>query len=369
MRAESHHAVVALPDTARRRVVEAFRSGSDTPGDARSLLEELISAEAPLLDRDSVVRCSEELVGELLGLGALEGLMAQEGTTDVLVDGPGEVWVEREGRLGPSGVHLGRSEVDALVERLVAPMGLRADRSHPVVDARRPDGTRVAVVMPPVAPAGPIIALRRHARRSHPLEDYADTHGVALLRAAVRQRRNVLVYGPTGAGKTSLLSSLCGCVDARERVVVVEDTAELCFEGPPTARLEARATTVEGDTGTGMATLVRAALRLRPDRIVVGEVRGAEAAEMIWALSTGHRGSMATVHAGDPLEALDRVEVMVVAGQGGAVPLRAVRKQVHSALDVLVGMARDRAGRRRVVRIDGCGRGGLSRLDGPGGEE
>ncbi|MEZ5237740.1 MAG: ATPase, T2SS/T4P/T4SS family [Microthrixaceae bacterium] len=344
-----------LPEVLRRRVAERFRSDHGSSGPPETVLRGLIAAESPLLEGPALQRATEGMLAELVGLGPLEDLLSDPAVTDVLVDGPGEVWVDRSTGLRRSGVRIGPAEIHTIVERLVAPLGLRADRSHPVVDARRADGTRVAIVMPPVAPDGPLVALRRHPRRHFALEDFGDAATARLLRSVVQRRLNLVVYGPTGAGKTSLLAALCSEVPADQRVVVVEDTAELSFSGPVLARLEARPPNAEGGDGTDMGRLVRTALRLRPDRIVVGEVRGAEAADMLWALGTGHRGSMSTVHAGTADEALERLELMTVLAGGDSVPLAAVRGQVASAIDVLVGTGRGSDGTRSVTAIHGCG--------------
>lgn len=337
------------------RVTERFRAGTGPLGDPVDRLEELIAAEAPLLAPEAVAALARDLADELVGLGALERLLADDTVTDVLVDGPGAVLVERRGRLEATGIELDAQQVQRVVERLVMPLGLRADRSHPLVDARREDGTRVAVVMPPVAPAGPLVALRRHSGEAFCLDRFGEPGATRLLLEVLRERLNIVVYGATGAGKTSLLTSLCSRLPREERLVLVEDTAELRPAGPNVVRLEARAGTVEGIARTDMRALVRAALRLRPDRIVVGEVRGAEAADMVWALSTGHRGSMSTLHADGPADALARLEVMVVMGLGDGVPLSAASAQVRNAVDVLIGVERAPLGARRVRRVDTCG--------------
>lgn len=344
-----------LGERACGRVAEQFRAGTGPLGDPVGRLCELIGVEAPLLDPDTTSALARALADDLVGLGALEGLLGDDTVTDVLVDGPGTVLVERNGRLEATGIELGSEQVHTVVQRLVTPLGLRADRSHPLVDARRADGTRVAVVMPPVAPGGPLVALRRHSHEAFCLDRFGEPVAIELLLESLRERHNIVVYGATGAGKTSLITSLCSRLPGDERIVLVEDTAELRAVGPNLVRLEARAGTVEGVGRTDMRALVRAALRLRPDRIVVGEVRGAEAADMVWALSTGHRGSMSTLHADGPTDALARLEVMVVMGLGDSVPLAAARAQVRSAVDVLVGVERAPRGGRRVVRVDSCG--------------
>lgn len=349
----------------RERIAERFRAGHGPLGDPQERLIELVAQEAPLLESTVRASVATEMLEELLGLGSLERLLSEEAVTDVFIDGPGTVWVERGGELERTSMSLEASEIHTVVQRLVTPLGLRADRSHPIVDARRADGTRVAVVMPPVAPDGPLVALRKHRQQAFPLEDFATPAVVTVVESALEQRRNLVVYGATGAGKTTFLNSLCSRIAPHERVVLVEDTAELRPVGPAVVRLEARAGTLEGAGRTDMRALVRAALRLRPDRIVVGEVRGSEAADMVWALSTGHRGSMSTLHAGDPLDALARLEVMVMMGLGDSVPLEAARAQVVSAVDVLIGMEREARGARRVRRVDGWVDGRLQRLHEP----
>lgn len=343
-----------LDEESRARISEQFRSGVGPLTDPLARLRELVGSEAPLLESETAAALAGELMDELMGLGVLERLLLDDAVTDIFVDGPGIVRVERNGRLELTGTTLTRDEIRTVVQRLVTPLGLRADRSHPIVDARRTDGTRVAVVMPPLAPGGPLVALRRHSSRGFGLEQFGEPAAVEVLRSTIERRRNLVVYGATGAGKTALVSSLCSCLPSDERIVLVEDTSELRPHGPVVVRLEARAGTVEGVGRTDLRALVRAALRLRPDRIVVGEVRGAEAADMIWALSTGHRGSMSTLHADGPADALARLEVMVVMGLGDSVPLSAARAQVRNAIDVLVGVERDSKGARRVRRIDAC---------------
>jgi pilus assembly protein CpaF len=318
----------------------------------------LLRAEDPLLPDDAVTSRARRLAGELVGLGPLQQLLDDPEVTDVLANGPGPVWVERCGRLRRTSVVVDAEQITRAVERLVAPLGLRADRAHPVIDARLADGSRVAAVLSPLAVDGPVLAVRRHLRRPLPLEDFAPPPVVALLRALVDERRNLVVYGPTGAGKTTVVNALAAGLPPHERVVTIEDVAELQLPGDHVVRLEARPGTSDGVGRVGMRDLVRAALRLRPDRIIVGEVRGAEAAEMVWALSTGHRGGFSTCHAGSASDALARLETMCLLGHGNVAPL-AVRAQVWSAVDVLVGVDRADDGRRRVVGVHAVGPQGL----------
>ena len=270
--------------------------------------------------------------------------------TDVLVNGPGVVWVERAGRLRPTELRLSAEELEAWCQRLLHPLSVPLDRAHPVAEARLADGARVAIAIRPVAPGGPIVAMRRPARRALGLADFGPPAVVRLLERVVADRSNVVVAGPTGAGKTALLGALCAGCAAEERLVVIEDSGELVIDGPQVVRLEARdhpAGPIEG-----IRHLVRAALRLRPDRIVVGEVRGAEALDMIWALSTGHRGSMSTVHADGPADVMARLETMCLLGRDG-LPAAAMARQVRSAIDVVVMVARAADGQRAVTGVWG----------------
>ncbi|MEZ5383692.1 MAG: ATPase, T2SS/T4P/T4SS family [Microthrixaceae bacterium] len=295
---------------------------------------------------------AEELRAELVGLGPVAGLLARPGVTDVLVNGPGPVWIEQGGRLEATSVVLDAAGVARLVERTLGPLGRRVDPSAPIADAAMADGTRVAVVVPPVALGGPVLAYRRFEVRAVPLASMATPLQVAALERVVAQRHNVLVFGGTGAGKTTLLDALCSLLPAEERLVVVEDTAELAPPGRHLVRLEARRANAEGSGSVELGDLVRAALRLRPDRLVVGEVRGGEAADLVTALSTGHDGGLSTLHAGTPAEALDRLESLTLLGAPG-LGVAGIRRRLHSAVDVLVGVARRGDGTRGVTGVWG----------------
>ena len=336
----------SVESVVRRR----FLDGTGPVQDPVAQLVRLLEQEAPLLAPGEAVRWADRLAVDLVGLGPIQALLDRPDVSDVLVNGPGEVWVEAGGRLSRAGVVLDRAAIDRAIERLVGPLGLRADRSHPVVDARLADGTRVTAVLPPLAVDGPLVAVRRHRSTVVPLDELAGAGPAAALRARVAERRNVVVYGATGSGKTTLLNALAALLPADERIVTIEDVAELRLPGDHVVRLEARPGTAEGVGRVAIRDLVRVALRLRPDRIVVGEVRGAEAADMVWAMSTGHRGCMSTVHASTATDALARLEHMAVAA-GDGVPMDAVRSQVRAAVHVLVGMARGRDGRRFVATV------------------
>jgi pilus assembly protein CpaF len=316
----------------------------------------LAAEEAPL-DPGAAARAVEELIG----LGPLEPLLADPLVTDILVNGHDEVWVERAGVLLRTEVSFsGPAAVVAAVERVIAPLGLRLDRASPAVDARLADGSRLHAVIPPAAVDGPVVAVRRFRTTMASLSDLVsaggiDPTGALLLAEAVRERRNLLVCGGTGSGKTTLLNVLSAEIPDEERVVTVEDAAELRLRGH-VVRLEARPPNAEGAGEITLRTLVRHALRMRPDRIVVGEVRGAEAFDLIQAMSTGHAGSMGTVHANGPDEALWRLETLAMAGDA-RVPEAAVRRMLRAAVEIVVHLER-RAGRRRVVavaRVEGDG--------------
>ena len=340
----------ALEASVRRRF--AAETGSVN---AATRLAELFAEEAPLLATVEVQSRAHALAVELVGLGPIQMLIDDPAVTDVLVNGPGEVWIERNGRLERSGVIADKDLIARSIERLVGPLGLRADRSNPIVDARLPDGTRVAVVLPPLAVDGPVLAIRRHRANPLALSAFAGPAVVQLLESLVREQLNLVVYGPTGAGKTSLLNALVAGIPPNERVVTIEDVAELRLPGEHVVRLEARPGSAEGIGRTDIRDLVRAALRLRPDRIIVGEVRGAEALDMIWALSTGHDGCFSTCHASSAADAMRRLETMALLG-AERLPLEAIRAQITAAIDVFVGVARSSSGGRRVTCVHLVGR-------------
>lgn len=284
------------------------------------------------------------------GLGPLEQHLVDAATTDVLVNSDGRVWVERAGVLEDTGDRIARPELELLIERIVTPLGRRVDRASPIVDARLPDGSRVHAVVPPIAVDGPIVTVRRFSIVPHPLQAWCSDAVAELLRDLVDRGWNLLVSGGTGAGKTTLLNSLAGSLPPRARVVTVEDAAELRLDAEHVVRLEARPANAEGAGEVSLRDLVRAALRLRPDRLVVGEVRGAEALDLLQAFNTGHAGGMATIHANTPTDALRRLETLVLLADVG-LPLGAVRAQVDSAVDAVIQVVRTAAGRRRLHSV------------------
>ncbi len=341
------------------------------------LVDQLVESDVPL-QREAVTRAVRDMLAEeaplggpelavavtdaLVGLGPIEALLRDPDVSDVLVNGPDEIWVERSGRLERSPLrYLDAAAVVAAVERVIAPLGLRLDRASPSVDARLADGSRLHAVVPPVSVDGPVVAIRRFTPAVPDLESLVATgalpaEGADMLAQAVRERSNILVAGGTGAGKTTLLNVLSGEIAPGERVVTIEDAAELQLSGH-VVRLEARPANAEGAGEITLQQLVRSALRLRPDRIILGEVRGAEALDLVSALNTGHRGSMSTVHANSPEEALWRIETLAMSGDR-RVAEKAVRRQLMSAVDVVVQVVR-RDEQRRVCTIARVEAGGV----------
>ena len=328
-------------------VVEAYLAG-EPPGPEQ--IGELVRQRAPLLSPELQERLAERVAARLAGLGPLETLVTDDAVNEIMVNGAGAAWVEENGELRRTAVTVGEGTLRQLIERVVAPLGLRADRTSPLVDARLPDGSRVNVVMPPVAVDGPYLVIRRFRAYDLRLEDFAPPPVAALLRWMVLSRANIVVSGGTGAGKTTFLNTIAAHIPAEQRIVTVEDAAELNLGAGHVVRLESRPSSVEGLAAVTVRDLVRNALRMRPDRILVGEVRGAEAFDMLQAMNTGHDGCLSTCHANSPPDALGRLETMVLMASAG-LPLQAVRDQIGSALDFVVHLARGPAGARRVVGV------------------
>ena len=308
------------------------------------------------LNEEERERLVEELVEETLGVGPLAPLMADPAVTDVLVNSPDAVYVERLGRLEPTDVRFRDSaHLLRVVERIAARVGRRIDAASPMADLRLPDGSRVNATIPPATPDGPTLSIRRFGRRRlraselQKLGAFSEAMG-GFLAMAVRHRLNVLISGGTGAGKSTLLGALAEAISPSERIVTIEDTLELILEQQNWVRLEARPANVEGRGRITARDLVINSLRMRPDRVIVGEVRGAEALDMLQAMNTGHDGSLGTVHANSPRDALSRVETMVLMA-GIELPSRAIREQIVSALDMIVHVERFEDGVRRIATI------------------
>ena len=313
----------------------AMRAGS-----ASRRITELVREEAPLLSPDDEAATVAAVVASVEGLGPLEPLLADPLVTDVLVNGAGPVWIERGGVLMETGVVMSVPETERLIERIVAPLGLRVDRASPLVDARLPDGSRVHAVVPPLAVDGPCLTIRRFSARPVPLSTFCAEAVCTMLGDAVRAGANVVVAGGTGAGKTTLLNALAAEIPSGCRIVTVEDAAELRLPSScHVVRLESRPANAEGAGRVTVRELVRNALRMRPDRIIVGECRGGEALDMLQAMNTGHEGSMTTCHANGADDALRRLETMVLFAESG-LPLAAVQDQLASAVDLVVHVVR-----------------------------
>lgn len=325
--------------------------GPDESGPAlRRTLSELLRAEAPLLTAARHEVLLAELVDEVAGLGPLEPLFADPAVTEVMINAGRDVYVERAGRLERMPNGLDAPTTLRLVERVIGPLGLRLDRAAPIVDARLPDGSRLHAVIPPLAIDGPCVSIRRFPVTRVGVEAFGAVGGpAAFLRWAVANGANVVVSGGTSAGKTTLCNALGASVPPEARVVTIEETAELRLPLAHVVRLEARPPNAEGAGGVPVRALVRAALRMRPDRLIVGEVRGAEAFDLLQALNTGHDGSLTTVHANGVHAVADRLTALVLTA-GLGVPTDAVRRQIVEAVDLVVHVVR-RDGRRHIQTI------------------
>jgi pilus assembly protein CpaF len=345
--------LLRLADRLRERLIRSAGTGTE---DLHARIRALVDDEAALLDAAARDRLVALVAERSFGLGPLEPLLADPSVDEVMVNGPGAVWVERRGRLEATGVRFeGVAELRHAIERILAPLGRRVDEAEPLCDARLPDGSRVNVVIAPLALDGPVLTIRRFRRRGFSPDELVElgTWTAPLrdvLARAVGARCNVLVSGGTGSGKTTTLNALSSFIGAGERVVTIEDAAELRLQQPHVVRLEARPAGIEGRGEVTIRRLVRNALRMRPDRIVVGEVRGPEALDMLQAMASGHDGSLSTVHAGSAEEALRRVETLALMADVG-LPHAAVREQVAAAIDLVVHQARQRDGSRRVTSL------------------
>jgi pilus assembly protein CpaF len=339
----------------RRRDLNRM-SDDELRSETTTLVREIIAGEAALptgLDREQLCR---EVLDEAIGLGPLEALLADEAVSEIMVNRFDQIFVERGGRIGPHPTTFTSDRaVLGVIERIVAPLGRRIDESSPMVDARLRDGSRVNAIIPPLALKGPTLTIRKFARRALEVEDLARlgslSHDMAaFLRVCVEQRRNIVVSGGTGSGKTTFLNLLSNFIPDGERIITIEDAAELRLRHSHLVSLEARPANLEGRGAISIRDLVRNALRMRPDRIVVGECRGGEALDMLQAMNTGHEGSLTTLHANSPRDALARLETLVLMA-GMDLPLAAIREQIASAVDIIVQQTRFACGARRVTSI------------------
>ena len=330
-----------LEDTAREKI--------------RGIIDEVVAnGKLPAgIDPD---RLEEDIFNEAMRLGPLEELLADESVTEIMVNGPEKVYIERGGKLVLSDCQFSDdASVMAVIERIVAPLGRRIDESQPYVDARLADGSRVNAIIAPLALSGPTITIRKFAKKALTPEDFVrfgtwTPDAAKFMELCVRLRKNIIVAGGTGSGTTTLLNLLSGYIPENERIVTVEDAAELRLQQPHVVRLEARPPNIEGKGAVTIRDLVKNCLRMRPDRIIVGECRGGEALDMLQAMNTGHDGSLTTVHANSPRDVISRLETMVLMS-GMELPSRAIREQIQSAVDIIIHESRMSDGSRKVTAI------------------
>ena len=344
----------------RRRLIERRRAeaaaGAGPLGPLPAAVRDVVDEDAAILEQSTRDRLCELILREAVGLGPLEEVLADPAVEEVMVNGHDVVYVERHGRIERTGVRFpSDGALRDAIERILTPLGRRVDELSPMVDARLEDGSRVHVVIPPLAVDGPTLSIRRFSGARPGPRELVEIGTLTeelhdQLAAAVGARRSILVSGGTGSGKTTLLNALSGFIDRGERVITIEDAAELRLRQPHVVRLEGRPANVEGRGAVTIRELLRGALRMRPDRIVIGEVRGEEALDLLMALNTGHEGALSTVHANSPEDALRRVETLaLMAGVG--LPHAAIREQLGRGLDLVIHLARLSDGSRRVVEV------------------
>jgi pilus assembly protein CpaF len=321
-----------------------------------AMFPQAIAEENAALSRPERVSLFEQVMAEILGLGPLEPLLRDGTITEIMVNGPSDIYIERKGRIEKTAFKFENDEhLLRIIERIVAPIGRRVDEASPMVDARLPDGSRVNVTIPPISLVGPVVTIRKFSKIPYTDNDLISfgtltPELVQLLRACVEARLNMIISGGTGSGKTTLLNVLSAYIPSRERIITIEDAAELQLKQDHVVTLEARPPNIEGKGQVTIRDLVINSLRMRPDRIVVGEARGGEALDLLQAMNTGHDGSLSTLHANTARDALRRLETMVLMA-GMDLPLRAVREQVASALDCMIHLERLSDGSRKVVQV------------------
>jgi pilus assembly protein CpaF len=337
---------------------QIFTTGIDSTALRPTVVEEIrrrLEQEAGIA-RDDRERLVEELTDDIMGHGPLERLLADDTVSEIMVNAPNDVWIEREGILHKTTVRFSdESQLRRIINKMVAEVGRRIDEAQPMVDARLPDGSRINAVIPPLSLSGALLTIRKFGAERLDIDALVRLGTLTpetadLLRRCVKARLNMLISGGTGTGKTTLLNALSAAIPESERIVTIEDAAELRLAQRHVLRLECRPKNIEGEGEVAIRDLLRNTLRMRPDRIVVGEVRGAETLDMLQAMNTGHDGSLSTVHANSPRDALARVETMVLMA-GYDLPLRAIRQQVAAALDLIIQLERVHDGSRKVMAI------------------
>ena len=352
MKSRLHRAIISRLDLTRLNTLSPDRVRAEVS----RLAEDLLLAENAPISETERDRLVNEVHHELFGLGPLEPLLADQTISDILVNSYSSVYIERRGKLERTAITFKDDEhLMRVIERIVSTVGRRIDEAQPMVDARLPDGSRVNAIIPPLALDGPVLSIRRFGtnplRMAQLIENGALTKEVALLfEMCVRARLNIVISGGTGAGKTTLLNALSAYIPVNERIVTIEDSAELQLQQPHVVRLETRPSNIEGKGEVSQRDLVKNALRMRPDRIVVGEVRGGETIDMLQAMNTGHDGSLTTVHANSPRDALARLETMIQM-TGMRLSDRAMRQQISSAVNLVIQVSRLTDGTRRISSI------------------
>ncbi len=357
LKTELHRAMLTKIDflAAARAHTDAEKL-ADLRKQVNTIADELLASRKEITSAEHASRVRHEVIEEAMGLGPLESLLHEPDITEIMVNGFGNIFVERRGRIEDTAKQfVDDRQVRLVIERIIAPLGRRLDESSPMVDARLPDGSRVNAIIEPLAIDGPTLTIRRFGTRRFGVDDLLRVGAltppvVDFLRAAVQARLNIIVSGGTGSGKTTLLNALSSFIPKADRIVTIEDAAELKLDQRHVVRLEARPQNLEGKGAITIRDLVRNSLRMRPDRIVVGECRGAEALDMLQAMNTGHDGSLTTIHANSARDALSRVETMVLMA-GFDLPVRAIREQVAGAVDLIVQVSRLRDGSRRVIGV------------------
>ncbi len=343
-------------ETVNQQDISLFGVKGEQEEELLKIMDSLIEAKAPKVSRTERSKLLKEIYNDVMGLGPLEVLLNDDDITEIMVNGPSQVYVERKGKLELSNVVFkDNTHVMNIINRIVSTVGRRIDESSPMVDARLKDGSRFNAVIPPLSLVGPSMTIRKFSRSPFTASDLVKFGSlspkmVAFLEACVKGRMNIIVSGGTGSGKTTLLNVLSSSIPNNERIVTIEDAAEIQLAQDHVVTLESRPANLEGSGQITIRDLVRNSLRMRPDRIIVGEVRAGEAIDMLQAMNTGHDGSLTTAHANSPRELMSRLETMVLMS-GMDLPVRAIREQIHSAIDIVVHQSRMKDGSRKVINI------------------
>ena len=343
-------------DTVNQQDISLFGVKGEQEEELLKIMDSLIESKAPKISRTERSKLLKEIYNDVMGLGPLEVLLNDDDITEIMVNGPFQVYVERKGKLELSNVVFkDNTHVMNIINRIVSTVGRRIDESSPMVDARLKDGSRFNAVIPPLSLVGPSMTIRKFSRSPFTASDLVKFGSlspkmVAFLEACVKGRMNIIVSGGTGSGKTTLLNVLSSSIPNNERIVTIEDAAEIQLAQEHVVTLESRPPNLEGSGQITIRDLVRNSLRMRPDRIIVGEVRAGEAIDMLQAMNTGHDGSLTTAHANSPRELMSRLETMVLMS-GMDLPVRAIREQIHSAIDIVVHQSRMKDGSRKVINI------------------